>query len=222
VNSTTPFGDPPTIELVSGNTILIWLLVFLVIGLFLGSVYFALIASAIKGIGQPLYLKQILKQTGQSLFLTLILITAVTLLALPISCLLSSILLVIPSLGTFPFILMGMIAVWAMLPLVFSPHGIFSSDLKATKSIVTSFRLVRSLMSATGLFFILLILLGYGLNVLWATPETNNWMLLVGIIGHAFISTGLVAASFIYYDKGIKWLRDSAQPKKQKKTTAVL
>jgi hypothetical protein len=220
-DSTTPFGDTFAIELVSGNTILIWLLVFLVIGLFLGSVYFALTASAATGTGQPLYLEHILKQTWQSLFLTLILMTAVTLLALPVSCLLSSVLLVIPSLGTFPFIVMGMIAVWVMLPLVFSPHGIFSGDLKAAKSIITSIRLVRSLMSATGLFIILLISLGYGLNALWATPEADNWMLLVGIIGHAFISTGLLAASFIYYDEGIKWLKNSAQQKKQEKTTAV-
>jgi hypothetical protein len=221
VNSTTPFGAPFAIELVSGDTILTWLLVFLAIGLFLGSVYFALTASASKGIGQPLYLGQVLKQTGQSFFLTLILTTAVTLLALPISCLLSSVMLAIPSLGTFPFILIGMIAVWVMLPLVFSPHGIFYNDLKAAKSIVTSIRLVRPLMSATGLFFTVLILLSYGLNALWATPEADNWMLLVGIIGHAFISTGLLAASFIYYDKGTKWLKNSTQPKKQKKTTAV-
>ena len=221
VNSTTPFGDTFAIELVSGDTILIWIVAFLVIGLFLGSVYFGLTASAAQGTGQSLFLENILKQTWQSLFLTLILTTAVTLLALPVSCLLSSVLLVVPSLGTFPFIVIGMIAVWVILPLVFSPHGIFSGDLKAAKSIITSIRLVRSLMSATGLFFILLILLGYGLDALWATPETNNWMLLVGIIGHAFISTGLLAASFIYYDKGIKWLKNSAQPKKQEKKTAV-
>lgn len=222
VNNTTPFGDTFAIELVSGDTILIWLLVFLVIGLFLGSVYFALTASATKGTGQPLNLDRILKQTWQSLFLTLILTIAVILFSLPVSCLLSSVLLVIPSLGTFPFIVIGMIAVWVTLPLVFSPHGIFSGDLKAAKSIVTSIHLVRSLMSATGLFIILLILLGYGLDALWATPETDSWMLLVGIVGHAFISTGLLAASFIYYDKGIKWLKYSAQPKKQEKKTAVL
>lgn len=221
VDSATPFGAPLAIELESGSTILVWFLVFLVIGLFIGSVYFALVASAVGGKDQPLYLDRILKQTGQSFFLTLILGTAVILLALPVSCLLSSIMLVIPSLGTFPFILMGMIGVWTMLPLAFSPHGIYFSELKATKSIVTSVRLVRSLMSATGSFFILLILLGYGLDVLWSTPEADNWMLLIGIIGHAFISTGLLAASFIYYDKGIKWFENLVQPKKQKKTSAV-
>jgi len=221
VDSATPFGAPLTIELESGSTILIWLLVFLVIGLFIGSVYFSLVANAVGGKDQPLYLDRILKQTGQSFFLSLILGTAVALLALPVSCLLSSIMLIIPSLGTFPFILMGMIAVWVILPLAFSPHGIYLNELKATKSIVTSVRLVRSLMSATGSFFMLLIFIGYGLDVLWSTPEANNWMLLVGIIGHAFVSTGLLAASFIYYDKGGKWLENLVQLKKQKKTSAV-
>jgi len=217
----TPYGAPMAIEMKSGSTILVWLLVFLVMGLFIGSVYFALVASAVREKGQPLNLGQILKQTGESFILTLILFTAVILLALPVSCLLSSIMLVIPSLGTFPFILMGMIAVWVMLPLAFSPHGIYFGELKAAKSIVTSVRLVRSLMSSTGLFFILLILLGYGLDVLWSTPEADSWMLLIGIIGHAFISTALLAASFIYYDKGIKWVNNLVQLKKQEKTSAV-
>jgi len=140
---------------------------------------------------------------------------------LPISCLLSSILMVLPSLGSIPFMVVGMIAVWAVLPLMFSPHGIFTGELNAGKSIVTSIRLVRSLMSATGMFFILLILLSYGLDILWSTPEANDWMLMVGIIGHAFISTGLLAASFIYYDQGVKWLQNSTQPSKKEKTAAV-
>ncbi|MCJ7624016.1 MAG: hypothetical protein MUO76_10975, partial [Anaerolineaceae bacterium] len=142
-------------------------------------------------------------------------------LALPVTCLLSTLLLVLPSLGTFPFLLMGMLSVWVLLPLAFSPHGIFYGELRVGKSIVTSIRLVRSLMSPTGLFFILLILLGYGLDFLWSTPGTDNWMLLVGIIGHAFISTGLLAASFIYYEKGVKWFSNSLQPKKQEKPAVV-
>lgn len=221
VNGTTPLGNSIAIEMASGDTILVWLLVFLAVGLFLGSVYFALTASVTRERGQPLHLNQILRQTWQSIFLTVILFTAITLLAVPISCLLSSVLMVLPSLGTLPFMIIGMIAVWAILPLAFSPHGIFSGELKAAKSIITSIRLVRSFMSSTGMFFILIILLGYGLNVLWAIPEADSWMLLVGIIGHAFISTGLLAASFIYYDKGVAWLKNTAQPKKQENTTAL-
>jgi hypothetical protein len=222
VANTTPFGDQMVIELNSGNTIFIYLIVFLLVGLLLGSIYFALTAGLVKSGRQPLQMKQIINQTLQGFFLALILITTIAFLAIPISCLLSSIMLIIPSLGSFPIIFLGMLAVWLGLPLAFSPHGIYVCEMKAGKAIVTSVRLVRSLMSVTGLFFIMLIVIGSGLDILWATPEANSWMLFVGIIGHAFISTGLLTASFIYYDKGIKWLQYSVQPEQKKKPSAVL
>ena len=221
LETATPLGDRGTIELSSGDTIFIWTIIFLLVGILLGSIYFALTASAVKGSSQPFESDQIIKKIAQSFFLALILFTGVVVLALPVTCLLSTLLLVIPSLGTLPFLLVGMLSVWVLLPLAFSPHGIFSGELKAARSIVTSIRLVRSLMSPTGIFFILLILLGYGLDILWATPSADDWMLFVGIIGHAFISSGLLAASFIYYEKGVKWMSNTIQPNKQEKPAAV-
>jgi len=221
MSSGNPIGTPITIDLKSGNVIMGWLFVLLVVGLLLGSIYFALIASVVKGPGYSLNVSQVLKQTVQSFFLSAIILSAVSLLALPISCLLSSIVLVMPSLGNFPIMVLGLIAVWITLPLAFSPHGIFFEELRVGKSIVMSVRLVRSLMSATGTFFIMLIILGYGLDILWTTPTSDSWMLAIGIVGHAFISSGVLAASFIYYDKGIKWLKHSVQPKKQEGTMVV-
>jgi len=221
MSSGNPIGTQITIDLKSGNVIMGWLFVLLVVGLLLGSIYFALIASVVKGPGYSLNVSQVLKQTVQSFFLSAIILSAVSLLALPISCLLSSIMLVMPSLGNFPIMVLGLIAVWITLPLAFSPHGIFFEELRVGKSIVMSVRLVRSLMSATGTFFIMLIILGYGLDILWTTPTSDSWMLAIGIVGHAFISSGVLAASFIYYDKGIKWLKHSVQPKKQEGTTVV-
>lgn len=61
-------------------------------------------------------------------------------------------------------------------------------------------------MATTGIFFILVILIGYGLDILWTSPGTENWMLLVGIFGHAFISSGLLAGSFVFYRDGLSWL----------------
>ena len=34
-------------------------------------------------------------------------------------------------------------------------------------------------------------------------------MTLVGIGGHAFITTGLLAASFIYYQGGMRWMQEN-------------
>jgi hypothetical protein len=44
------------------------------------------------------------------------------------------------------------------------------------------------------------------MNFLWNTPSDNSWWMLVGIAGHAFVSTALLAASFIYYRDINAWL----------------
>ncbi len=217
---TNPIGNPMAIEITSGNMILSLLGLLLFAGLMLGSLYYALIAQAVVGT-RPLKLSLIANQSVQALILSLLLLAAVTLLSLPISCLLSSLMLVVPSLGTLPFIILGLLLVWVLLPLVFSPHGIFANGLKATRSIVTSFRLVRSLMAGTGMFFMMLIIIGYGLDILWTTPAADSWLLLIGIFGHAFIYSGLLAATFKYYDRGIKWQREILQVQQENKTSAA-
>jgi hypothetical protein len=202
-----PLGSVSIIEVESTN-IAFWILAgCTVVGIVLGCLYYALIANATDSSEKSLKFSSLAKQTAQIVILSLILVAALFILSIPAICLISSLVLFIPSLGEIPVMLFGFLLVWILLPLVFSPHGIFADQLKATTSIANSIRLVRSLMSATGIFLILIILLGYGLDILWATPEANDWMLLVGIIGHAFISSGLIAASFKFYNSGVRWLK---------------
>ncbi len=59
----------------------------------------------------------------------------------------------------------------------------------------------------SSLFVLSVILTSIGLNYLWSIPKPNSWMLLVGLIGHAFITTALLAASFIYYRDTTSWLQ---------------
>ena len=204
ITERNPWGVPISIEATSGSMIATSVAILMFVGVIIGSVYFAMVANAAVG-RRPLDASIILNQFVQTLILSLILLIASVLLALPISCLLSSLAMIMPSLGTFPFVVLGLMLVWVLLPLVFSPHGIFAGDLKATRSIVTSFRLVRSMTAATGMFFIMLIIISYGLDFLWTTPAADSWLLLVGIFGHGFISSGLLAASFKFYDQGVKW-----------------
>jgi len=37
------------------------------------------------------------------------------------------------------------------------------------------------------------------MNYLWSVPPEDSWLLLVGILGHAFISTALLASSYYYF-----------------------
>jgi hypothetical protein len=64
------------------------------------------------------------------------------------------------------------------------------------------------------LFFLGVLLISEGLDVLWSTPEENSWLTLIGVAGHALVTTSLLAASFVYYrDAGrwVNWMLKQAQ-----------
>jgi hypothetical protein len=50
------------------------------------------------------------------------------------------------------------------------------------------------------------LVINMGMDFLWSLPKADSWMLLVGIFGHAFITTAMLAASFIYYRDASTWL----------------
>jgi hypothetical protein len=69
------------------------------------------------------------------------------------------------------------------------------------------------------LFVICWFLLSTGLNYLWSVPTADSWMTLVGIGGHAFITTALLSASFVYYRDMNAWLQTVFERLQQKQTT---
>jgi hypothetical protein len=154
----------------------------------------------------------------QTAAITGIFFLAVIVLGIPLLCLLSMTAFFLPSLGSFPLLIIGSLLVWLLLPLVFSPHGIFFGELKAIRSIVLSLRFVRRIMTPVSMFLIIIILLSFGLDSLWATPPTNSWMLLIGIFGHGFISSGLLAATFVFYRDGLKWFDEISRKKDTSQT----
>ena len=182
-------------------------------GIVFGSLYFFLVARAANKVSDPFSISGFFRSTGQSLLLSLILLMMVIVLGFPAMCLISSLVLFLPGLGTLPFMVFGLAFVWIMLPMSFSPHGIFLGGMNASRSIVTSFKLVRSMMSGSGMFLIMVIMLSYGLDALWSTPGVESWMLLVGIFGHGFISCGLLASTFVFYREGLKWLSEVLKDK---------
>jgi hypothetical protein len=97
--------------------------------------------------------------------------------------------------------------IWLSMPIFFSAHGIFTLQLDALRAILTSLRMVRFTLPNTGLFLLTFVILNSGLNFLWNTPSRDSWWMLVGITGHAFVSTALLAASFIYYRDINAWLK---------------
>ena len=222
----TPLGDAKIIEISSLIALVGILLLFLVAGIALGSFYFSEIARMSKEDVSQFSTKNVIKQYVQILLLTLSVFAAVIVLAIPVSFFISILAMISPSLTNFSLILIITILLWVLLPLVFSTHGVFLFNNNIFVSALNSIRLVRFFLPSTGLFLLVLILINQGLNYLWATPPQSSWLVLVGIFGHAFISTALIASTFVYYQKGSKWMNDNinkivkAQTEKSSKNIA--
>jgi len=98
--------------------------------------------------------------------------------------------------------------------LVFSPHGIVMHQNNFFTSVKLSALLTRKTLPTTVLFILVIFLLSKGLDILWLVPSETSWLLLVGILGHAFVTTGLLASSFVYYRDALKWMRDMVKVRK--------
>lgn len=84
--------------------------------------------------------------------------------------------------------------------LMFGDEAVFVSDHSAVAAIRTSFRIVgRSFWSVLGIYFLVSVLMGVGLNIVWARLVELPFGALPAAAGHAFVETGTAAALMVYY-----------------------
>ncbi len=205
----TPFGKPAMVEIPTLLGALAFLVAAILVGIYLGSIYFNSISKASLGLKKPFSFSLSLWQFRQSLLLSILLLFLIMLIALPVGFILTLFLLF--QLALFGGIIVTFLLIWILLPLVFSAHGIFMFKLSVIPSIATSIRLVRSFLPGTGVFLLVAFMLNEGMNILWRTTPPDSWLSLVGVAGHAFIASGLLAASFVYYGSGMRWMQENLQ-----------
>ena len=205
----TPFGPARLVESTSGfGALLLWIALSLA-GLAVGTYFFHLLSRAVETEKTSPAEAAVGWKTLQTLLLVILLLAILMIIAVPTVLLVTVVSIISPVLSQFVLILISILALWLVLPLVFSPHGIFSYKLDAVRSALLSYKLVRLYLPGTGMFVLIALLISRGLDNLWLTPPGSSWMLLVGILGHAFISSGLMMASFIYYRMGMRWMEYS-------------
>jgi hypothetical protein len=183
----------------------------LFVGFFLGTVYFNMISRFSNPEPEKFDWKRLFTQYVQTLLLFVIILMVTVILMIPMFILISIFTLISPGLGQFILMLVIFISLWILIPLVFSPHGIFTLDQKAFPSMLLSMRMVRFFLPGTGLFVVVCVLISEGLNFLWTMPGPNSWLTLLGIAGHAFIVTSLTMASFTYFREGLGWMKFNIQ-----------
>ncbi len=214
----SPLGAPAALDAGPFLPALGWSLLLILVGLLLGSLYFHAVSGAAFKRQTEAGLKLALRASGQVILLSLVWWGLLAALGFPLLAMVTVLGMFNPALAQIALILLAVICTWLVLPVFFSPHGIYTYQQNAFLAILSSLRMVRFTLPASGLFAILMLLISQGLRFLWSTPPADSWWLLVGIGGHAFVSTALLAASFIYYRDVNTWLnvvfeRLNRQPK---------
>lgn len=196
-------GLPLRLEAGSLFELLGWAALLLLIGWLMGGSYYYWVA----GVALRLEPRSFSQAIRHSTLLSGIWVGILFLFGFPALILASILFFVSPLLGEVVLIAAVVMLLWLLLPVFFSSHGIFTFQLDALRAILSSLRVVRYTLPNTGLFLMLYLVINQGLNFLWGTPSLNSWWMLVGIAGHAFVSTALLAASFVYFRDINTWLK---------------
>jgi len=206
-----PIGTAISYELPSFGLAVIVFILLGGIGLLIGGFYFSAIAKTVSTSQEKFSLSVVGSQLISTFALLFLTIGIFIIVIIPALLIVSVFALFSPAIAQIVLLIFSFIFIWILIPLVFSPHGIFLNHLNVIKSIITSFRLVRLLLPGTGLFLLLAMLIAQGLDILWLSAPSSSWFTLIGIIGHAFIYTSLITGSFIYYRQGLEWMEKNIQ-----------
>jgi hypothetical protein len=198
-----PFGAPASLDAGSFTGILGWAIFLVFLGWIIGALYYYWVSKVVL---EP-QLRSLWKSLKQALLLSLIWMGLLFFMGLPVLLILSVLTTLSSVLGQVVLFGGAILLIWLVIPVFFSAHGIFTLQLDALRAILNSLRMVRFTLPNTGLFLLIFLILNQGLNFLWNTPSQDSWWMLVGITGHAFVSTALVAASFVYYRDINAWLK---------------
>lgn len=204
----TPSGMPMMVEVTSLAGVIALVVILSILGLLVGALYFALVAQA--AVGGEVNWRQALSRwpwhAFQVVVLALFWLAVLIALSIPGICVLTAFSLGGPLISRVGIFLYAGVVLWSLMPLFFSPHGIFVHHRPMWESVKQGFRLTRFTLTKTSLLILVIFALGEGLDVLWSVPKENTWLNVVGILGHAFVVTGLLAGTFVYYRDAQKWV----------------
>ena len=201
----TPLGEQSIVQISSLPLLLLLAFLLTAMGWVGGGLYFRWVSGTT--LGQEETDISLLRAVVQTLILSVCWFIVLMAVFLPLMFVLTLLALINPILANVAIFVVLLLAFWLIVPLFFMPHGIFARRQNAFLSILTSLRMARFTFPTSGMFVISVLILSQGLNYLWDVPPNDSWMTLVGIAGHAFITTAVLAASFVYYRDMNVWLQ---------------
>ncbi len=110
-------------------------------------------------------------------------------------------------LGSFGMALLMTVLLWLQLYLFFAPDAIFISQVGPLQAIRRSIAVVRANFWAAVRIVVLITIILLGMGQVWAALAARApWGPALGILGNAYIASGLVAASMLFYRERVEAL----------------
>jgi hypothetical protein len=214
-----PNGLPKFIEITNILAVIGIVICVMILGLVLGCLYYIFIGQiALQGrIAINNLIRHWSWSSMQVVSLALALFLLFIVISIPASCAITALSLFGLQLGQFAVFLYIGVLLWLAFPLLFAAHGIFVYHLNAITSVQRSLMLTRMTLPTTSLFILSVLLISEGLDLLWRVPPEKSWLTLVGVVGHAFVTSALLAASFVYYRDADQWTQETLRMLKSKR-----
>ena len=199
-----PVGEPLLYVVQDPGTLLLITIGVGVVGLVLGVLFHRVIASRVApkaAVSSPgasiaaIFLLALIGYLGGIFLATGLLLVA------------SMLSFIVPVLGAL-FVFGGFSAgVWLIIYCMFTPHGIILYRLNLRQALRESIRTVRLNTMSTLLFVVLALGISWFGNQVWMLPGEDSWYSMLGILGHAFVSAMLLAASYVFFQDRRAWSR---------------
>lgn len=202
-----PLGTAPNVQITSMGALFGISIGLLIVGFTLGCLYFALLASATTEDNRLNWQLFFTRQMPSALLFCVLFYLILVILSVPGLLILGFVLWLLPGAGNIAFFMVTMLFFIVLFPLIFTPHGIFTLNLNPIQAALKSMLLVHPFLPRLPLFIFVALTMGQGLDLLWRSAPPDSWLTLVGILGHAFIYSAILAASFVYYRGGIQWMQ---------------
>lgn len=229
----SPLGGVRVYAMSSVPPVLVWGAVLLAAGLVLGGVFLELLARLVSrshlprigdegspedaapgagnGVAYRVRLLRVLAFVGVLLGLGACL--------LPVwALLLGMAVFVAPFVGFGLWIFSIGLATFVVLHLLFVAHAVLLAGRSLMRAMWESIALIRSQLPSVAGLVLLIGVVRQLLGLVWALPEPDSWLMLVGIIGNACVATGLTATTFVFYGERIPQVLRAARDRRQTTT----
>jgi hypothetical protein len=204
----TPFGNPYSYEIKSIVQAFLGMLLFGLLGLFFASLYYGMVARATANPKENFTFGRTVWEFLQIFSLVVLILILTIAISIPILIFSWLLFLINQAVASIALTVCAFLLLWVIIPFVFTPHGIYAAGQNLFRSLLISWRLVRAFYPGVTLFLLAVLVISELMQRLWIGAPDNSWLMLASIFGNAFISTALLAASFVYYRSAAAWARN--------------